>query len=218
MNNAYCQSAMGWSDGSSFTGLTTLHTTMKEGGWVGYMESHDEERCAYKQIEYGNGALKTNLSERLKQLSSNAAFFFTVPGPKMLWQFGEMGYDISIDENGRTGKKPVLWEYQTERKSLVDIYTKLITLRTTHSDLFNASSQFTWKVSYNDWDNGRTLTLKAVNGKQLHVYANFTNASIDYTIPEGTWYLYLENGNPVEGEKKISVPAHEFRLYTNFAE
>ena len=47
---------------------------------------------------------------------------------------------------------------------------------------------------------------------------NFTNASIDYTIPEGTWYLYLENGNPVEGEKKISVPAHEFRLYTNFAE
>lgn len=177
-----------------------------------------EERCAYKQIEYGNGALKTNLSERLKQLSSNAAFFFTVPGPKMLWQFGEMGYDISIDENGRTGKKPVLWEYQTERKSLVDIYTKLITLRTTHSDLFNASSQFTWKVSYNDWDNGRTLTLKAVNGKQLHVYANFTNASIDYTIPEGTWYLYLENGNPVEGEKKISVPAHEFRLYTNFAE
>lgn len=112
-----------------------------------------------------------------------------------------MGYDISIDENGRTGKKPVLWEYQTERKSLVDIYTKLITLRTTHSDLFNASSQFTWKVSYNDWDNGRTLTLKAVNGKQLHVYANFTNASIDYTIPEGTWYLYLENGNPVEGEK-----------------
>ena len=97
-------------------------------------------------------------------------------------------------------------------------FGNIITLRTTHSDLFNASSQFTWKVSYNDWDNGRTLTLKAVNGKQLHVYANFTNASIDYTIPEGTWYLYLENGNPVEGEKKISVPAHEFRLYTNFAE
>ena len=215
MNHSYCQSAMGWKDNSDFSGL---YDTTRPNQFVGYMESHDEERCAYKQIEYGNGALKTNLSERLKQLSSNAAFFFTVPGPKMLWQFGEMGYDISIDENGRTGKKPVLWEYQTERKSLVDIYTKLITLRTTHSDLFNASSQFTWKVSYNDWDNGRTLTLKAVNGKQLHVYANFTYASIDYTIPEGTWYLYLENGNPVEGEKKISVPAHEFRLYTNFAE
>ena len=98
-------------------------------------------------------------------------------------------------------------------KSLVDIYTKLITLRTTHSDLFNASSQFTWKVSYNDWDNGRTLTLKAVNGKQLHVYANFTNASIDYTIPEGTWYLYLENGNPVEGEKR-SVFLHTSSAYT----
>ena len=85
MNHSYCHSAMGWKDNSDFSGL---YDTTRPNQFVGYMESHDEERCAYKQIEYGNGALKTNLSERLKQLSSNAAFFFTVPGPKMLWQFG----------------------------------------------------------------------------------------------------------------------------------
>ncbi|KAA6301353.1 MAG: hypothetical protein EZS26_002550, partial [Candidatus Ordinivivax streblomastigis] len=40
----------------------------------------------------------------MKQLAVNTAFFLTVPGPKMIWQFGELGYDISIEQDGRTGK------------------------------------------------------------------------------------------------------------------
>ena len=60
---------------------------MKEGGWVGYMESHDEERCAYKQTQWGNGLLQTDLSVQMQQLEANAAFFFMVSGPKMIWQF-----------------------------------------------------------------------------------------------------------------------------------
>ncbi len=55
MNHSYCQSAMGWKDNSDFSGL---YDTTRPNQFVGYMESHDEERCAYKQIEYGNGALK----------------------------------------------------------------------------------------------------------------------------------------------------------------
>ena len=56
----------------------------------------------------------------MRQLEVNASFFFTVPGPKMIWQFGEMGYDVSIEENGRTGKKPLHWEYleNKDRKAL----------------------------------------------------------------------------------------------------
>ena len=42
MNQAYCQSAMGYnSDGCDFTNLTTWNTSMTSDGWVGYMESHD---------------------------------------------------------------------------------------------------------------------------------------------------------------------------------
>ena len=130
----------------------------------------------------------------------------------MLWQFGEMGYDISIDENGRTGKKPVLWEYQTERKSLVDIYTKLITLRTTHSDLFNASSQFTWKVSYNDWDNGRTLTLKAVNGNFMCMRISPMHLSIILFLKVHGIYIW-KMGIPWR-EKKRSVFLHTSSAYT----
>ena len=44
--------------------------------------------------------LKSSL-ERLKTLGS---IYFLLPGPKMIWQFGELGYDISINQNGRLGQ------------------------------------------------------------------------------------------------------------------
>jgi hypothetical protein len=48
-----------------------------------------------------------------------AAFYFTQPGARMIWQFGEVGYDYSInacdngtvDPNCRTGAKPIRWDY-----------------------------------------------------------------------------------------------------------
>ncbi len=55
-------------------------------------------------------------------------FFITIPGPKMIWQFGELGYDYSIDYNGRLGEKPVKWDYYTNpyRKYLYDMISALI--------------------------------------------------------------------------------------------
>ena len=163
MNWAYCQSAMGYSDGSSFDGTYYKTSSRPTNSLVSYMESHDEERAAYKQTQWGNGMLKTDLSARMKQLETNAAFFFTVPGPKMVWQFGEMGYDISIDQNGRTGKKPVKWEYldDVERKKLHDTYARLIDLRFKHAELFTSTATMDWKVTPAFWDNGRFLTLSS---------------------------------------------------------
>lgn len=215
-NEAYCQSGMGWEEKSDFSGLYTGTNSMTFGAYVGFMESHDEERVTYKMKVYGNGDLKTNLANRLKSLSTNAAFFFTVPGPKMIWQFGEMAYDISIEEGGRTGKKPLHWEYQTQHKELVDKYAKLITLRNDYPSLFASNAQLTWKVGVSDWNNGRTLTLKAVDGKEIRVVGNFTTQALDYTTPTGVWYNYLGDGQLVKADEKISIPAHEFRLYTSF--
>ena len=45
---------------------------------------------------FGNTS-NANLDIHMKQLGTNAAFFLTVPGPKMIWQFGELGYDYSIN-------------------------------------------------------------------------------------------------------------------------
>lgn len=217
LNNAYCQSGMSWKDDSDFYRLYTGTNNMTFGAYIGYMESHDEERVNYKIKSYGNGDLKTNNVNRLKSLSTNAAFFFTVPGPKMVWQFGEMAYDISIEQGGRTSKKPIHWEYLESNKALVDNYTKLINFRVNHPSLFTSASTLDWKVGYSDWDNGRTLTLTSVDGKKLHVFGNFTISAMNYTLPAGTWYDYLGTGSTVQGGQTISVPAHEFRLYTSFA-
>lgn len=217
MSEAYYQSAMGWSEKSSFSGL--YESTFN---WVGYMESHDEERTAFKQSMYGNGSLKTNLADRMSQLSANAAFFFTVPGPKMVWQFGEMGYDISIDVNGRTGKKPLHWEYleNSNRKALHDTYAKLIQLRNEHPGLFASDVAFQWKVSVSDWTGGRFITSSTAT-ENMVVVGNFTSASTEYDVAfpiAGTWYDYL-SGEKVEisnTNQKITVPAHTAIVFTTF--
>ena len=55
-------------------------------------------------------------------MEMSAAFFFTIPGPKMIWQFGELGYDYSINHcangtinnNCRLDAKPIRWDYLAE--------------------------------------------------------------------------------------------------------
>ncbi len=86
----------------------------KNRGWdnnylISYMESHDEQRQMFEAINFGNAAGSYDIKQTataLDRLKLAAAFFFTVPGPKMIWQFGEFGYDVDINENGRTGIKP----------------------------------------------------------------------------------------------------------------
>ncbi|MDR3119418.1 MAG: alpha-amylase [Mediterranea sp.] len=223
LNNAYCQTGMGYKDNSAFTALATQNTAMPFGSWVGYMESHDEERVSYKQITWGVDAVKINPDTRMKQLQANASLFFTVPGPKMIWQFGELGYDTSIEENGRTGKKPVRWEYYEDphRRGLYNTYCQLIKLRTAVPQLFDAGSTLVWKVTANDWDNGRTLSLKTHDGKALVALANFTNAEITCTptFPAtGTWYNFIDQSTLyVEtAGQTIKIPANSYLLYTNF--
>lgn len=238
LNQAYCQSAMGYnSDGCDFTNLTTWNTSMPANGWVGFMESHDEQRMAYKQTTYAQEPLKSSLSARMKQLAVNTAFFLTVSGPKMIWQFGEVGYDYSINSNSagtvvgkensdeyKTDPKPVKWDYYAvpERLALYNTYSKLMALRNQYKELFSQDAFKAWKVTQAYWAEGRTITLETVNGKRLVVVGNFTNVAI--TVPvdfqkTGTWYDYMNGGtlSVTSPSQSVSVPAHEFRLYTNFA-
>jgi 1,4-alpha-glucan branching enzyme len=225
LNNEYCQTAMGYKEESDLSNNYYWSSTYPTHIQVSYMESHDEERAAYKQTQWGNGILKTDLGARMSQLGTNAAFFFTVPGPKMVWQFGELGYDVSIDENGRTGKKPVKWDYYTvpERKQLYDTYAALIDLRRDHPELFTATATLDWKVSEADWDKGRFITLSSFgNAKKVVVVGNFTNEEISTTttfLNTGTWYNYMNPSETLEVSTTtmdFPVPANSFKIYTTF--
>ena len=213
MNNAYCQAAMGFSSDSDFSGLWT-GSSMPFGSYVGFMESHDEERTAYKSKAYGNSAIKGNLSARMKREALNAAFFLTVPGPKMLWQFQELGYDESIETGGRTGKKPLHWEYyeDADRKALYDTYAKLLKFRRENPELFRSDASFSWKVGTGNWSNGRTITCSA-GSKGLIVAGNFDLSAreVTVTVPEGNWKNYF-TGEMVEGGNIIpfSLESGEF--------
>lgn len=109
----------------------------KERGWakphlIGYAESHDEERILFDVTK--NGRVESGYSTRdsaLDRAKLAAAFLMATPGPKMIWQFGELGYDISIDQNGRTGTKPVRWEYYADanRRKLFGVYREMIKLK-----------------------------------------------------------------------------------------
>ena len=146
MNYNMNEATMGWLDNSNFQwGFYANHGFTKSENLVGYGESHDEERLNFKNITYGNASgsyvIKGNLATSLKREELAAAFLFSIPGPKMVWQFGELGYDINIDFNGRTGEKPIKWDYYTDpnRRALYDAYAKFIRLKKNNS-IFNSSS------------------------------------------------------------------------------
>ena len=87
---------------NSLSGLNYKFKGWNEANLVSYIESHDEERIVYDALTNGRNEVK-NLATILERSKAVAALFFAYPGPKMLWQFGEFGYDVNIDFNGRTG-------------------------------------------------------------------------------------------------------------------
>jgi 1,4-alpha-glucan branching enzyme len=130
-----------------------------------------------------------------------AAVFLTTPGPKMIWQFGERGYDVSIGFGGdRLANKPPKWEYMSDPKrvQLWDTYSKMINLRLAFPDLFTKTT-----FKYNFDDNGglfKTYQISdssSANGVKLNIVANLDVIPQTRTVifqNTGNWLNYLSNG------------------------
>jgi hypothetical protein len=180
---------------------------------MNYIESHDEERL---MVEVANGGKKTfTAQERLERMKMAAATFFTIPGPKMIWQFGELGYDVSINENGRTGSKPLKWTYQqdSERAKLLKVYQQLGALKS--SKAIFATTDFTvgaiGPVKRNLLTKGSDYMLLLANPD---INAQVISASFPKT---GVWYDYF-SGKSFEvkdAEAKMNLLPGEFHLLTN---
>lgn len=174
---------------------------------VGYMESHDEERMMYRNLNstQSNGSYQVkDLKTGLERTEMAGAFFFTVPGPKMIWQFGELGYDISINQGGRTGNKPILWDYYDDpnRKAVYDTWSELIRLKL-EQPIFKTTS-FNIDTSGTNGLKTIHLTLDNPTGddiKHITIIGNFGLASqnIDPEFQQvGTWYNLLDRNTPLE--------------------
>ena len=130
LNRAYNQATMGYPTATDFDvdlrPTYALFSNYPLSGRVAYMESHDEQWLMYRNLTFGNTTNPAHnvrtLPVALEREKLAGAFFLTVPGPRMLWQFGELGYgggpgECLQEDNcpagtpGRVSAKPIRWDY-----------------------------------------------------------------------------------------------------------
>ncbi|MEL6534832.1 MAG: alpha-amylase family glycosyl hydrolase [Bacteroidota bacterium] len=197
----------------------------QERGWndnhlVSYMESHDEERQMYDMINFGESEGAYDVQDEataIDRLKMSATFFFPIPGPKMLWQFGEFAYDVPINENGRTGRKPTKWEYLEEenKADLLEVYSTIIQLKVNHPAF--AEGTFAWQPDdeYKTW----TITHDSTD---FHALANYglEEATVNPGFPKlGFWYDVFTGDTILvdDNTQTVTLAPGEFHLFANDA-
>ena len=178
--------------------------------WMSYGESHDEERLGYEVSQYFNGT-KT-LENIVKRLKIALGFNLLFPGPRMIWQFQELGYDVSINFNGRTGEKPVRWYYydDSHRRQLFNLTSRLFKIRNKFN-IFNTTPDYgNIGLGAGNISQPRVMRLSSANGangKHVIVMANLDPVNNQTAYPTydvtGTWYKY--NGDSAVDGTAISV-------------
>ena len=211
MNHNFNEATMGFVSTSNIDGALASARGWSQPHLIAYQESHDEERLMYKNLTFGNNSSTSHnvrtLPVALERNAMSTAFWAMMPGPKMLWQFGELGYDFSItycpgsnsvpqpypDMQCRTDMKPVRWDYRNDpaRYKLYQVYAALFALRRDPRFL----STFTTNTGVEHRLSGAFKTLK-VSGDSLRVVVvgNFGVIPTGDTVRfprAGTWYDYL---------------------------
>ncbi|MEM9849802.1 MAG: alpha-amylase family glycosyl hydrolase, partial [Bacteroidota bacterium] len=175
--------------------------------WMSYPESHDEQRLAYELWNsYGafapSDSPADSLAKVIDRLKIGWAYNLLFPGPRMIWQFGELGYDFDINFNGRTGEKPVRWDYYDDlkRRELYDFISKLLYIRNNYSIYAVPPDYGNIALGAGNLTTPRRMELQDGNGNYVLVIANLdpsTNRSVQPSsvyVNGSTWYRY--NGDP----------------------
>jgi 1,4-alpha-glucan branching enzyme len=224
------QTARGWQDGSDFE----WPLSYKAKNWayhncIGYGESHDEERLMYENYTHGNVTADSTYNTKitntaLQRMELISPFLILTPGPKMMWMFGELGYDFSISVNGRTGPKPVRWDYKLNpnRHHLYKTYAALNKLKNSYSAFrtsdFDLSAWGKQKQLYvtnnggqysNNIDQMNCLVIGNADVVAQDVYTGFQHG--------GLWYDYI-TGQSLQVDNtqmNINLQAGEFKVFTD---
>lgn len=222
MTENYNEATMGWGAEAGAYGPKgdVSWTSYKERGWskpnlVTYMESHDEERIMFKNQKWGKsegGYNVTNLKMALQRTEAAAVILMSFPGPKMIWQFGELGYDKELN-NDRLGKKPPHWEYynNADRKSLYDVFSKMNILR-------NSNMAFSTSDYIADVKNQFKQILLKSSDQYVCAIANFDVVELTQNVnfgKTGQWEDYFSNEklNLTGITQDIKLQPGEYRLY-----
>jgi 1,4-alpha-glucan branching enzyme len=224
MTTEYEQASMGYNSNSDLTWGVYSSRGWSQPRLVSYGESHDEERLMHKNLNFGNssgGYNIQNLATALKRQELAHAFLIPIPGPKMIWQFGELGYDYSINycndgsinTDCRTYAKPVRWDYR-DVENRYNVYRVVSAL----NDIKKTNPIF----STTDFD----VDLGGL-GKRIHlntpslkatIVGNFNVTSINM-VPgfqhTGDWYDFFSGNtmNVSDVNASMSFQPGEYHVY-----
>lgn len=228
-NHNFNQATMGFNSESNFQSGIHINRGWSNPHLITYQESHDEERLMYKNLQFGNSNASYNVKDLNTALRRNemaTAFWAVIPGPKMLWQFGETGYDFSINhcENNtisndcRTNPKPIRWDYYANpnRKALYNVYSAMLRLKITPA----YASTFTTNNVTSSLGSGFRWIILNEPGLRVLVMGNFDiqaqTGSVTFPVA-GTWYSYLTGttftatGSP----QSLLLQPGEYYVYTD---
>ncbi|MBF4487998.1 MULTISPECIES: alpha-amylase family glycosyl hydrolase [unclassified Flavobacterium] len=242
MTKEYNQLSMGYATESNISKMSSANRGFVANRLIGYAESHDEERLMYKNLQYGASGGTYNvktLDTALSRMSAIGAVSLLVPGPKMIWHFGELGWENSIftcnnnsvntDSDAISGDckldtKPQPqwvnnWLGNSNRNKIYNDWAKMITLKKTEPVFLGTSTIPN--------SNSLTLNIKITNAslasaqlKDVLILANFdvTAQNVSTGFPyAGTWYNLMDNTtiNVADINAPINLPAGEYRIYGN---
>ena len=214
---------------------------------VGYAESHDEERLMYRNLTEGNSSQSshdvTDLNTAISRMSAVGAVSLTIPGPKMIWHFGELGMENSIftcpngsvnDPSGNDGDckldtKPQPqwannWLSDPVRRQVYDDWARLNELKI-NEDVFEGDYSISPEGNNNYLQRIYIFdtSIPTTELRNVVVLANFdvVTQSIAGGFPfTGTWYELMDDTgntsiNVTNTNVRISIPPGEFRIYGN---
>lgn len=244
MTGPYNQLSMGYASESTISRMSSESHGFTANRLMGYAESHDEERLMYKNLQYGNSTVGYNvktLDTALSRMSAIGAVSLLVPGPKMIWHFGELGWENSIftcndnsvnnDFDGVAGDckldtKPQPqwasnWLGNSARNKIYTDWAKMITLKI-KEPVFLGTPVI---ANTNSLSVNIKITNSALSSTQLKdvlIVANFdvtaqnVPTGFQYT---GTWYNLMDNTtiNVADVNAPLNLPAGEYRIYGNKA-
>ena len=202
--------------------------------FVGYAESHDEERVVYKAFTEA-GQTQNNLPKILQRLPAMGAVHILVPGPKMIWHFGDLGWEKSLWTCGngtvsfsnpdcKLDAKPQpqwtnSWLSDPARSNVYNSWARMIDLKKTEPVFENG--QFSWNFT----QTGRprldiyTSTTQTSDLSYVFVLTNFSDSAYNTSgFPfTGTWYNLMDDSPlPVTATNhNVTIEPGGFRIFGN---
>ncbi|MFE3871547.1 alpha-amylase family glycosyl hydrolase [Flavobacterium sp. ZS1P70] len=242
MTDPYNQLTMGYNSSNDISRMNSASHGFTANRLMGYAESHDEERLMYKNIQFGanlNGYNVKTPATALSRMSALGAVSLLVPGPKMIWHFGELGWEISIfscnDGSVNTSldaisgdckldKKPQPqwsnnWLSDNGRNKIYNDWAKMISMKIAEP-VFSGTATMSSGTSLTPNIKITNSTLAATQLKDVLVLANFELSTKDvptgFPYP-GIWYNLMDNSaiTVTDMNATIAISAGDFRIYGN---